>query len=280
MKKLYGLIGCPVSHSMSPEMHNDAFQNHRVKASYHAFHVETHHLEKAVIGLKALGVAGFNVTIPHKIAVIDYLDKIEPVAAKIGAVNTVVNNNGSLLGYNTDGLGFVRSLKQLQPTSLHDKKILLIGAGGAARGIYFTLAAEGVKHIDICNRTVEKAAFLINDCTYNVVSESLTLDEAEKQLQQYDIVINTTSIGMHPNIDQQPISLKNLKAHTIVSDIIYNPLETQWLKQASAKGALTQNGVGMFIYQGALAFEKWTGIFPNIDRMRKIVTKQLGGKIC
>jgi shikimate dehydrogenase len=278
MGKLFGLIGCPVSHSMSPLMHNDMFQRLGIDAYYHAFHVEKEHLKDAVQGIKALGIAGFNVTIPHKTAIIPFLDDIDEVASQIGAVNTVVNENGRLVGYNTDGPGFVRALSEELNIELEGKSILLIGAGGAARGIYFSLALSGAACIDLCNRTIEKAEQLISEQTLPVLSSAYSIEDAAQILEKYDIIINTTSVGMHPNINETPICLKNLKKGAAVSDIIYNPLKTLFLKEAERRGALIQNGVGMFVYQGALAFEKWTGRFPNISRMKQIVIQQLGGE--
>jgi shikimate dehydrogenase len=280
LEKLYGLIGCPVSHSMSPLMHNDAFQHLGIRAHYHAFHVEPGRLQDAVTGLRALGVSGFNVTVPHKVNIIEFLDQVDKEALEIGAVNTVVNVNGKLIGYNTDGQGFVRALLEILDAPLEQRSILLIGAGGAARGILFSLAANGAKRIDLCNRTLTNAEKLLKDCKINISSNILTISEAEKRLDQYQLIINTTSVGMHPNIEQMPLNVERLVQGTIVSDIIYNPLETKLLKEAKKRKAITQNGVGMFVYQGALAFEKWTGIWPNIDRMKNIVIQKLGGKTC
>jgi shikimate dehydrogenase len=280
MKKLFGLIGCPVHHSMSPLMHNDAFHQLEIEAHYHAFHVETDKLEDAIKGLKALGIAGFNVTIPHKTAIIPLLDEVDEIALQIGAVNTVVNENGRLIGYNTDGFGFVRALREELGMEIKEKNILLIGAGGAARGIYFSLANSGALNIDLCNRTVDKAEQLISEGKLPVSSCAYSLEEVKQMLGNYDIIINTTSVGMYPNTNESPIMLTNLKKGAVVSDIIYNPLETKLLKEAKRNGATIQNGIGMFVYQGALAFEKWTGVFPDINRMRQIVIQQLGGTQC
>lgn len=274
--KLFGLIGCPVHHSLSPLMHNDAFQTLHIDAHYHAFHVEPHMLKEAVQGLKALQCAGFNVTIPHKTAVMEYMDELDETAKQIGAVNTVVNERGKWVGYNTDGEGFVRALCEQMNVQLCGARILLVGAGGAARGIYFALLQHHVSAVDVCNRTAGKAEAFIKKEKSDVYS----LEEGEERLAEYDIVINTTSVGMYPHVEAMPISLRNLKKDTIVSDIIYNPLMTKWLQEAKEKGARVQNGVGMFVYQGALAFEKWTGIFPNTKRMEQLVIQKLGGEPC
>lgn len=276
MKKLYAVIGNPIGHSMSPIMHNDLFSFYQIDASYLPFQIKSEDLKDAVDGFKAIGIGGFNVTVPHKTAIIPLLDEVDELAASIGAVNTVVNENGRLKGYNTDGPGFLKGLQAFM-SGAASKKILLIGAGGAARAIYFTLAMEKPEAIDIANRTVAKAQSLIDDCPYSVKSEACTLDEAGRKLGEYDLVVQTTSIGMAPKIADQPLDLSNIKKHSHVCDIIYNPLETKLLQDASNRGANVQNGIDMFVYQGALAFEKWTGIFPDVERMRENVLKQLGG---
>lgn len=276
MKKLFAVIGDPIAHSMSPAMHNDLFHAYGIDAHYQPMHVKRDSLKEAVIGLKAIGVAGFNVTVPHKETIIPLLDKLDPLAEAIGAVNTVVNEEGKFVGYNTDGSGYLQGLLTQFPT-IKEKNILIIGAGGAARAIYFTLAQAGVKQLDICNRTAQKAEVLINDCPFHVPSVVIGKEEAEENLADYQLLIQTTPIGMAPNIESIPFSLHNLKTDALVSDIIYNPLETKILREARNKGAKIQNGLDMFVYQGALAFEKWTGIFPNIERMKNIVRNQLGG---
>ncbi|MFC4800872.1 shikimate dehydrogenase [Neobacillus sp. GCM10023253] len=276
MKKLYAVIGYPIGHSMSPVMHNDLFSFYQIDGHYLPFQVAPENLEDAVKGLKAIGVGGFNVTIPHKSRIIPYLDGVDELANAIGAVNTVVNEDGRFIGYNTDGSGFLTGLEN-QFASIEGKKILVIGAGGATRGIYFTLAKEKPAKIDIANRTVEKAWSLINDCPYPNSSAAFSLEEAEQVLEDYDLIIQTTMIGMAPKVSEQPIKLDNLKKQAIVCDIVYNPLKTKFLQDAEQKGAQIQNGIDMFVFQGALAFEKWTGTFPDAERMRAIVLKQLGG---
>ncbi|WP_077618880.1 shikimate dehydrogenase [Bacillus sinesaloumensis] len=281
MEKVYGVIGSPISHSMSPVMLNDIFEHYKLNARYHAFHVRPGEVKAAIEGVRALGLSGINVTIPHKVEVIPYLDEVEEVAANIGAVNTIVNENGKLIGYNTDGNGFIRSLNRvISNEELRSANVLLIGAGGAARGIFISLAAMGVKKIDIVNRTVERATAIIDDCKFDVDSHALSTEEASIHLGKYQVIVNTTSVGMHPNVEDMPLSVENIASKAIVSDIIYNPFETKLLHEAAKHGAIIQNGIGMFVYQGALAFEKWTGIFPDTNRMEKLVTRLLGGKTC
>ena len=277
VKKLFGVLGNPIGHTMSPAMHNDLFSLYNMDAIYLPFQVKDEDLHDAVNGLRALGAVGFNVTIPHKSKIIPFLDEVDDLAASIGAVNTVVNQNGKLIGYNTDGLGFLKGLNGIV-SEVKGKRILVIGAGGAARAIYFTLAKENPIQIDIANRTVEKAVGLIAECPYPNSSRAFTIEEAGKLVGEYDLFIQTTMIGMSPKITEQPLSLQNLSTQTVVCDIIYNPLETRFLHEASEKGATVQNGIDMFVYQGALAFEKWTGIFPDIKRMKENVLGQLGGK--
>lgn len=279
MKKLFAVIGDPIGHSMSPVMHNDLFSFYQIDATYVPFQVKSEDLQDVMKGLKAMGVGGFNVTVPHKSALIPFLDEVDELAARIGAVNTVVNENGRLKGYNTDGPGFLEGLKT-HISTVAGKKVLIIGAGGAARAIYFTLAKEKPLAIDMANRTIEKAEQLIADCPYTVSSAALSLAEAGKNSGEYDLIVQTTLIGMAPKTAEQPLQLSSIKNQSLICDIIYNPLATKFLTAAKEKGASIQNGIDMFVYQGALAFEKWTGVFPDVQRMRANVLKQLGGNPC
>jgi shikimate dehydrogenase len=279
VKKLFAVLGDPISHSMSPAMHNDLFAFYQIDAHYLPLQVKPENLLDAVKGLRAVGVGGFNVTVPHKSTIIPFLDEVDELALKIGAVNTVMNDNGRLKGYNTDGPGFLKGLQTYMP-SIAEKKILIIGAGGAARAIYFTLAHNNPKTVDLANRTIEKAVQLLEECPATVNSNALSLDQAERNLKDYDLIVQTTMIGMSPKIDEQPLRLMKFDQATMVCDIIYNPLETKFLTEAKQEGAKIQNGLDMFVYQGALAFEKWTGIFPDVQRMRNNVLEQLGGKQC
>ncbi len=277
VKQLYGVIGDPIAHSMSPAMHNDLFEHYQIDAVYKPFHIKKGELQEGLKQLREMDISGFNVTVPHKTEIMPYLDHLDPLSEAIGAVNTVVNDGGKWIGYNTDGSGYIKGILQ-QIDSLLDKEVLIIGAGGAARAIYYTMASMGVKRLDLCNRTFEKANVLVQVCPYSVPTNVLTNEQAETNLFQYDLIVQTTPIGMSPNINNQPLSIASMKKNCFVSDIIYNPLETQFLKNAKEAGAITQNGISMFVFQGALAFEKWTGIFPNTLRMEENVLKQLGGK--
>lgn len=230
--------------------------------------------------LKLLNIKGFNVTIPHKVAILPFLDEIDETAKLIGAVNTVVNINGRLIGYNTDGNGYVESLQAVLTKSMKEHRYLIIGAGGAARAIYYTLASRGCIDIDVCNRTIENAGTLVQECPYEVNSKALSIIDAEDHLENYDVIIHTTSVGLHPNVTASPIKLEKAARHCVVSDIVYNPIKTKLLQNAEERGLITHNGVGMFVHQAALSFELWTAQKPNIKTMTNIVYDKLGGSSC
>lgn len=278
MMKKYFVIGQPIEHSMSPAMHNEWCRQHQIPATYLAKNVSPADLKETVEQFRK-DVDGFNVTAPLKIDVMSYLDEIDPLAKEIGAVNTVINQNGYLIGKNTDGIGFVKSLELLLEKPLNEECILIIGAGGAARAILYSLFHLGATNLTIANRSIERATSLLNDHMARKV-QIQTLADAEMNLQKYSVIIQTTSIGMHPNEGLVPLSPKNIKKGTIVSDLIYNPYKTQFLLEAEKNGAIIQNGIGMFVNQGALAFEEWTGIFPDIEKATKQLEIKLGGNIC
>jgi len=269
--KLIGLIGDPISHSKSPIMHNTMLDKLGLNYRYLAFNVSANRLEQALDGIRALNIKGINVTIPHKVNVMKYLDDISEEAIKIGAVNTIVNQGGKLIGYNTDGEGYVRSLVEETGVSLKDKRIMLLGAGGAAKAIGYTLSMLNLGSIVIINRNLEKAAELKAVIGKNVSTDSAGIDEINDYINNVDIIINTTSIGLYPNIEQSLINKELINPSHLVSDIIYNPLITKLLIDADAKGAMVHTGLGMFIYQGAIAFEKWTGVYPDTKFMRDTV---------
>ncbi|RZT22273.1 shikimate dehydrogenase [Fictibacillus sp. BK138] len=268
------VIGDPIEHSLSPVMHNEAFQQSGIQGSYEKKRVTLSDLPSFLQYLKESDYAGFNVTIPHKVAVIPFLDEIDPEAEKIGAVNTVVNKNGKLIGYNTDGTGFLLGLKEKISRPISQMNILIIGAGGAARSIAYALLKENPEKLSIANRSAERLDLLVKDLN-NPCIESLSLKKAESEVSRFDVLINTTNAGMYPNIDTEPIQLAQLKNNAVVSDIVYNPLQTKWLQTAENKGAIIDNGVSMLVMQGAMAFEKWTGTFPDTHKMKKAVIEQL-----
>jgi shikimate dehydrogenase len=272
-----GLIGDPVEHSMSPAIQNAAFKALKLDYIYLPFRVSKQNLNTAINGIRALNIRGINVTIPHKVAVIPLLDRIDDLATKIGAVNTIVNDAGILTGYNTDADGFIRSLaeKGISPTS---KKVLILGSGGAARAISFTLMEKGAEII-LINRTLSKAKELAQQLTdqFNRIVEVLALNERsmEEATHNAAIIVNTTSVGMSPQPDETPIPARFLKPETIVYDIVYNPIQTRLLKEAGSAGATTMGGADMLAWQGAMAFEKWTGHKAPIDIMKRELYRQL-----
>ncbi|AOV07927.1 shikimate dehydrogenase [Sporosarcina ureilytica] len=275
MKKWYAVIGDPISQSMSPNMHDEWFNENNMNASYSPHHIYPEHLGQAVESLKLLGCSGWNVTVPHKSAIIPFLDEIDESAEVMNAVNTVeVLPDGSLRGSNTDGAGFVQSLEEMFGHLCVEKKVLVIGAGGAARGICYGLHEKGYGPMYVTNRTIEKAQQLAEHLPN---AKALTITEAENILDEFGLIIQTTSVGMNYAVAGMPLNPSKVAAGTVVADIIYNPLETEFLKVARENGAQTMNGVGMFVHQGALAFEKWTGIQPNTANMIDKITEKLGG---
>lgn len=268
---LLGVMGDPISHSKSPAMHLAALQETGKQGAYVPLHVKPDGLAEAVKGIKAMGFRGVNVTIPHKVEMLSYMDELDDSARLIGAVNTVVNEGGRLIGYNTDGVGYVRSLKEEAVSSLEGKHIVVIGAGGAARGIVYALLLESPALITILNRTIERAEMMAADFSSMGNVQGMSMDDAKQALLHADIVINTTSVGMHPNVHETPIDPADLPEGIVVSDLIYNPLETKLLSIAKEKGCITHGGLGMFVYQGAIAFEHWFGIPAPVQVMRKTV---------
>jgi len=273
-----GIIGDPIEHTMSPVMHNAAFQKLGLDFVYLPFQVKKEALSRAVDGVRALNIKGLNVTIPHKVAIIPFLDKLDPLAEKIGAINTIVNDGGVLTGYNTDATGFLQALLE-QGVEPEGKTTVILGAGGASRGISFILAERGA-HLAILNRQSGRAEELAQRIAQVFEKDitALTLGEENlaKVLAKADILVNTTSVGMNPDIDKTPVPAGLLKPGLIVFDIVYNPVQTRLLKEAEAAGAKTINGLDMLVWQGALAFEKWTGQKAPRDLMKREAIKALG----
>lgn len=269
------IIGSPVDHSKSPYMHNLAFEKLGLDYAYMAFDIKEGSLKQGVDGLRTLNVRGFNITMPHKQEVMKYLDKIEEDAKLIGAVNTVLNNNGKLIGYNTDGKGFIKSLEERNVKYI-DEKIVIIGAGGAAKAIAIELALKGVKNIVIVNRTLEKAEAISHTINKNIEgseSRSLVLDEKllKEELKDASILINTTSVGMGDSIDKNIIKNEDtLDKDLFVADLIYNPVKTKFLSMAEEKGCRIMNGLDMLVYQGALVFKIWTGADMPVEVIKKM----------
>ena len=276
---LCGVIGDPIEHTMSPVMHNAAFKELGIDFLYVPFRVKKDELGKAIEGMRALNIKGLNVTIPHKVAVIQFMDKLDPLADKIGAVNTIVNDDGILTGYNTDATGFLQPLleKGIEPAG---KNIVILGAGGASRAISFILADKG-NHLIILNRLEEfdwakELASKISQ-TFSKKAEALELNRENlaRALEKADILVNATSLGMSPNIDVTPVTADLLRADLIVYDIVYNPIKTRLLSEADRADATTIGGLDMLAWQGALAFGKWTGRKAPVELMKKEAIKLL-----
>ncbi len=252
-------------------MHNAALRELGLEGEYAAIHVTPQRLGDMIRSVREDGYRGINVTIPHKENVMSYLDELGEDARRIGAVNTIVNENGRLIGRNTDGIGYVRSLKEEAAAELTGRRIVVIGAGGAARGIVHALAAEAPDRITLLNRTTQRAEELAREWSDLIDLVALPADRAAQALESADLVINTTSVGMHPHVDGLPLDPALLRGTEIVSDLIYNPLETRLLRLARERGCRTHGGLGMFVYQGAYALEYWTGVPAPVSAMRRAV---------
>lgn len=248
-------------------MHNEAFKTLGLDYVYVPFNVSPNNLKSAIEGANSLNIQGLNVTIPHKINVINYLNELDPIAELIGAVNTIDFKN--LKGYNTDGIGCIRAIEEV--TKIKDKNIVVAGAGGAARAIVFYLAKYGAEEVNILNRNLKKAENLANDLlASNLISNvnSSDISEISKFISDADILIDTTPIGMHPNVSDEPIvKAADIHEELVVNDIVYNPNETVLLKEAIKANAKVVYGIKMLLYQGAESFKIWTGREAPIDVM-------------
>lgn len=268
---LLGVMGDPIAQSKSPAMHQAAFRALGLPGHYVPLHIKPEQLEGAIQGIRSLGFRGVNVTIPHKVEVMKQLDRIDEAAARIGAVNTIVNDGGVLTGYNTDGIGYVRSLKEEAISELEGKHIVVLGAGGAARGVIYALTGEKPAVISIVNRTLSKAKALADEWGDLVNMAGYAEAEAQDVIRAADVIINTTSVGMHPEVHHMPLPEEWLPEGIVVSDLIYNPLTTRLLAAAKARGCKAHGGLGMFINQGAYAFEYWTGRKAPVEAMKAAV---------
>ncbi|MBK3331727.1 shikimate dehydrogenase [Persephonella atlantica] len=270
--EVYGIIGYPVKHSKSPQFQTAAFRHKNINAVYLPFEVKPENLKKAVNGIKALSIRGINITVPHKEEVIRYLDETSEEVQFIGACNTVKNIDGYLIGYNTDAYGFIEGLKEIEP-QFQDKTFLILGAGGASRAVLYGLIREGAEKIFVANRTIDRVFQIIQDFSklnrfIQEIIIPVPLDKVEDYLSSTDIIVNTTSVGLK---DEDPPLFdysKVQKKHTVV-DIIYK--KTKLLKVAEEKGCRWQDGLPMLLYQGAKAFEIWTGEKAPVEVMRKVL---------
>lgn len=277
--RLAALFAKPARHSISPAMHNLSFAEEKIDAIYLAFDVEPENLATSIESIRTLDLLGVNLSMPHKMAAVPLVDELSPAASLIGAINTIVNQNGHLIGHNTDGIGFMRALAAIE-VSIIGETITVIGAGGAATAIISQAALDGVKKIQVFNR---------KDDFYPVIEVKLqeiaqqtgcqiSLQDLDDQLAlanalaQSQLLVNATGVGMKPNENQSPLKDNSLLRETLaVYDVIYNPRETKLLQDAKAVGAKTANGLSMLLYQGAAAFELWTGKQMPVKKVQALI---------
>jgi len=272
MSKTFAIIGDPIDHSLSPNIHSAAFRELNLDCSYIAYRIPRGELEEGIESLKKIKIEGFNVTIPHKVEMMKYLDTIDESCKIIGAVNTVSNKDGILKGYNTDMEGFLEPFMKRNP-KLKDLKILLLGAGGAARAIIAGLAKEHAQSITIANRTLENANNMVKfSKEMGLIASAVKIDEVGDTAKNYDVIINATSIGLKN--ESCPISLDGIDSKTIVYDIVYIPINTDFLKKAKENGATIIYGYEMLLGQAVRAFEIWHGMEAPYNAMKKAL---LGG---
>ena len=294
--QVLGVIGDPIEHTFSPAMHNAGLNELGLNYIYLPFHVKEDMLGECILGAKAMGIKGLNVTIPHKTNVIKHLDDIDSVASMIGAVNTIQfiydeDNESSnqdndinvrTKGFNTDGYGCVRAIEE--KTSIKDKKVSITGAGGAARAVAFQIANSGIDELSILNRNLSKAQSLANDLKTNLESigidisiNAYDLEELKRELSDSDIFIDTTPIGMYPNVDDKPVaSADMLHEDLLVNDIVYTPMKTSLIREAELANAEVVYGYKMLLYQGIRSFEIWLGREAPVEVMEKALLDVLG----
>jgi shikimate dehydrogenase len=272
--RLLGLIGDPVEHSLSPAIHNAALAALGLNYAYMAFRVESRNIDLALAGFRMMGGRGLNVTVPHKTAMLPFMDEMDGAAEKIGAVNTIVFESGRLKGYNTDAPGFSMALEVagFEPAG---KKVVVLGAGGAARAAAFALI-DRVSRLFVVTRTasLEKGRRLAAELGGK--AGALDFGELASALERASLLVNATSVGMSPRVDETPVAAGLLKPGLAVFDVVYNPMETRLLREARAAGCRTASGLDMLLYQGALSLELWTGHKPSIDIMRQAALEAMG----
>ena len=277
--KVCAVIGNPIAHSLSPLIHNAAFREKGLNYVYVAFQVED--LKDAIAGVKALGIRGLSVTIPHKIEIVPYLDDIDSLALAIGSVNTVVNSHGRLKGYNSEGPGALRALKDTG-VILSGSRVVIIGSGGAARAVAFTLARDGkLETLTILGILADQVEGLIADVRSKVGCKAegglIEKDGLRQKVSEADILINCSPVGMYPQAEESPLDRICLRRDLVVFDIVYNPLKTRLLRDAEEKGCKTVPGSEMFLNQAAIQFELFTGVEAPVESMRNVLLRHLQG---
>jgi len=281
--KIYGVIGDPVEHTLSPLMHNAAIEKMGIDAVYVPFRVAPDGLERAIEGMPALGIEGLNVTVPHKTRVMKYLDRVTEEAEAVGAVNTVIRKDGVLTGDNTDVYGFLMSLREGCGMKRFPERVCVLGAGGAARGVVYACGGrEEIREIVIVNRTLSRAEKLAAELSA-VTGTPMRALPAEREvmrevLPSAGLVVNTTSVGMFPDVERSPVPDPDVfNPAQVVCDIVYNPAETKLLRDAAARGAKTVGGLAMLAYQGARSLSLWTGLEAPAGLMLRVLRDAFGG---
>lgn len=277
--KMFAVIGDPIEHSISPEMHNAVFDKLGMNCTYVAFNVMSEDLGDAIKGFKAMGFGGVNVTIPHKLAVMDSIDDLSEEARIIGAVNTLEFKDNKIIGHNTDGIGALSALME-GGADPKGKRVVLLGSGGAARAIAVTIAVRGeIESLTILGVVEDELKKLVDDITKatsaNVKGQMMTDETKAEAIKEADILIHATPIGMHPKVDDTLVPSDLFMSEIAVMDIVYNPQRTRLLKEAEKAGCNTIEGIGMFVGQGAEAERIWLGIDPPVDIMRRVVLESL-----
>jgi len=275
-----GIIGFPIGHSLSPVFQQAALDHIGIDATYSTWEIREENLNTFIDGLRSPSIQGINVTVPHKESVLPLLDHVDEWAQQAGAVNTIVNRNGILYGYNTDGIGFIKGLRHNQPFDLQGKTVLIIGAGGSARGVVRALANESVGDIIIANRTLSRAQSLSTlSMGLGVSARAISLDWQELSLAavKSELVVNCTSVGMAHTSEfgLSPLLLQQISPNSVVYDLVYNPIETQLLKEAAQAGAAVISGIKMLVYQGAASFELWFDRPAPVDVMLESADKAI-----
>lgn len=275
----FGLAGFPVGHSLSPWIHEQLMEQTGVEGKYHLFEITPEDFDEQIDQIKKQQLDGFNVTVPYKEKIIPYLDGIDASAEQLGAVNTVKRTSDGWIGYNTDGTGFLHSLQARFPDLFHQKiNVLLLGSGGAARGIFAALMDQAEVKVDVANRTISRAEAMITETGGDHAARAVTIEEAEQAAGGYDLIIQTTTVGMSPNDDTSIMPLQNIKEGTVVSDIVYRPVMTSFLKEAEEKGARLHFGHEMLLQQAVYAFQIWTDLHPEAHPLLEKFERKLKGE--
>lgn len=278
--QVLGVIGDPIAHSFSPDMHNAAIEALGIDFCYVAFHVLSPNVGDAMRGVRGFQIRGVNVTIPHKLSVMEHMDRISEEALAVGAVNTISNEDGELVGYNTDVYGVLTALERVAGVSTLPAHCVVLGAGGASRAVVYALGTQNeVDRVTILNRTVKRAEALAEDMA-KITGKQISVApmEADTQVRVFadaELVVNTTSLGMHPYVDASPLlNVKAVHPDLVLYDTVFNPLETRLMREFQAAGAPAYGGLDMLVFQGARSFAIWTGLEPPTHVMKEVVVRR------